>query len=274
MDENSRAVRVNQGATRCGAQRIVPAGGDLTSLMLHPTFVPLERVYRRLPVEGIYWATNSRPFTFEMGAFRVPKATGFVVAEYRFEIFRFNGAAPNDAVPVEQRRLPLQVGYDINIDQYRKGNLEVEILPAPPQTQQSAFASTVTGGSITSAGAINLMDLYGQNPAPPAVATIYDSTLQGGPNSAALANTTIGGAPAGSALLPTGPESSQGPSRFPFCYYARENQSVQLTITVFSAIPIPIAFFEAWLAGYLMPLNVLDTMLDSVAPCTNPTGPG
>jgi hypothetical protein len=253
----------------CDATRVVPVGGELASLLLHPSVTPVERIYRRLPSDGIYIATQSRPFTFEMGAIRVPPQMVLAVAEYKFDVFRFYGGSPWDMVPLETRRLPLSLGYDLNFDQYHKGDIKVEILPVPPSTQQDAFNPLPTGGTVTSGNAINPLDLMGQSTpnAIPAVATVYDTTFASGPNAGELSKTSVDTVGAGNALMTQSQEAAQGPSRFPFTFYARENQAVQLRIAVFGVIPIPIAFFEARLAGYLLPMNMLDTMLNAVAPC-------
>jgi len=257
----------------CNATRVIQAGGDLVSLLLHPSVTPFERIWRRLPSEGIHLATRARPFTFEVGAFRVPQNMALLVAEYKFDVFRFNGASPWDMVPMETRRLPLSVGYDLNFDQYRKGNLQVEILPVPAPTQQEAFTPTPTGGTVMSGKSVSPLDLFGQaGTAPPAITTVYDSTSGSGPNAAALSQASIPALGAGNALLPQDQEEQQGPRRLPFTFYARENQAVQLRVAVFGTIPIPIAFFESRLKGYLMPLNTLDMLLRSVNPCAEQMG--
>lgn len=260
-------------AQACNATRVIQAGGDLVSLLLHPSVTPFERIWRRLPEEGIHLATRERPFTFEVGAYRVPKNMALLVAEYKFDVFRFNGASPWDMVPMETRRLPLSMGYDINFDQYRKGNLQVEVLPVPPPTQQEAFTPTPTGGTVMSGKSVSPLDLFGQaSTAPPAIATVYDNTSGSGPNAATMSQSAIPALGAGSALLPQDQEEQQGPRRLPFTFYARENQAVQLRVAVFGMIPIPIAFFESRLKGYLMPLNTLDMLLRSVSPCSEQIG--
>ncbi len=261
-------------ARACDVTRTVAAGGDLSSLLLHPSIVPLQRIYRRLPQDGIYTATQQRPFTFEMGAFKVPKSMAFAVAEFQFDLFRFNGASPWDMVPLEARRFPLSVGYDLNFDQYRKGNVEVEMLPVPTQTQQNAFSPEPSGGTIFGSGrSVDIMQLFGATPATAAtVPTLYADTVASGPNAAELTNSVVATTGAGNALLPQNQDTVQGPRRMPFTFYAREGQAVQLRVAIFGTIPIPIAFFEARLSGYLMPLITLDTMLASVAPCTSQQG--
>jgi hypothetical protein len=196
----------------CNATRVIQAGGDLVALLLHPSVTPFERIWRRLPSEGIHLATRARPFTFEVGAYRVPGNMALLVAEYKFDVFRFNGASPWDMVPMETRRLPLSVGYDLNFDQYRKGNLQVEILPVPAPTQQEAFTPTPTGGTVMSGKSVSPLDLFGQaSTAPPAITTVYDSTSGSGPNAAALSQASIPALGAGNALLPQDQEEQQEP---------------------------------------------------------------
>lgn len=272
IDELGRMLGHNRDAGACSAVRTIPAGGDVTALLLHPSFTPFERVFRKLPEEGLFQASPSRPYTFEMGSFHVPKTMALAIAEYRFDVYRF-GVAPFDQIPLERRRFPLAIGYDITINQYRQGNLQIDILPVPAPTQQTAFDQIPTGGTVTTGKSVNPLDLFDEVPTTvPTVQTIYDTTSLGGVNDAALSQAFVNTVGAGNALLPQNQDPTQGPTRFPFTYYAKENQAVQLRAAIFNPITIPIAFFEAMLLGYLMPLNTLEAMLSSVAPCTQGGG--
>lgn len=254
----------------CG--RTVPAGGCLSGSLLPEVFTPLEHVFRKLPQEGIYEATRQRPYQFEMGAFTVPRSMGFIFSEYNFQIFRQNGAVAGDAVPVEDRRLSLQVGYDVNIDRSRRGNIEVQIVPIlPSEIDKMAAAGVVTPPTVdfqapqvtfpqqVVAGVV-LPNVYGAPGAPgTGVSPQTGWEVQD-------AQSHIDASAAGSALLPQ--ESKvQGPSQCPFTYILNANQSVQLRITVFAPVRIPVAFFESRILGYVVPKNAMASFLKGIDPC-------
>jgi hypothetical protein len=253
------------------AQRVVQAGGALTPQLLHPVIVPLQHVFRRLPDDGIFVASQQSPFQFEMGALVVPKGMRFIFAEYRFQIFRLNGAVANDAVPLEDQRLPLEVGYDVNIDQARKSDIQAEVLPInPPVSDRAAFRGTVINAPdvmtpqvtfpTTLQGGVALATVYGApGGAPSQVTPTQQSVFE-------EARSAVTGAAAGSALLPQ-EQRMAGPAGFPFTYEVKSAQAVQLRVTVFGAVQIPIAFFEARIAGYLMPTNSAEQLMRGARPC-------
>lgn len=254
--------------------RTVTAGSGFAELLLHPVFVPLEHVFRKLPADGVFVANRQNPFQFEMGALTVPKNMSFLLAEYGFQIFRLNGAVANDAVPLEDRRLSMSVGYDLNFDQFRKGDIQIEIVPieAPLSNTQAAegvVTPPVSAGirppqvtfpqQVTAGGAV-LPTVYG-SPGTGLAATVGTSAAM-----FARAGAHIDAAAAGSALM-VQEQKMQGPSAFPFTYKIDANHAVQLRVTVFAPIRIPIAFFEARLGGFVVPKLTMNAMLEGVKPC-------
>jgi hypothetical protein len=254
--------------------RTVPAGGGFAKAVLHPSFVPFEHVFRKLPQDGVYEATRQNPFQFEMGAFTVPRGMNFVLAEYEFQIFRLNGAVAGDAVPLEDRRLPLQVGYDMSIDQFQKGDIQIEILPIDPSVVDTQAAQgVVTPPSVdfqppqvtfpqqVTPGGTVLPNVYGAPGAPGTTPTAASAGV-----AVQTAKSHIDAAAAGSALLPQ-EQKVQGPHTFPFTYILKANQAAQLKVVVFSPIRIPIAFFESRLLGYVVPKNAMEALLKGINPC-------
>lgn len=203
-------------------------------LLMHPSFVPFQLTFRKLPGDGVYSATKNRQYSFEIGSFTVPTNMTLAVAEYSFTPYRMSGIAPAEAVPLEPGRLSLDIAYDLNISQTRKGNIKTELIPQLPSAAGSAFlASPTVGGGSES----------------------FNSNVKSG-----LSNF-------GDGLITQSDRKQQGPEKFPFTYYVQSNQAVQLRVIVFDTITIPLAFFEAVLSGYLMPQNTLESMLEGVAPC-------
>lgn len=262
-------------------QQVVQAGGALSDLLLHPDFKPFERVFRRLPTDSMYTATQSRPAQIEVGAFTVDKTQSLLLAEYGFTIYRYNGAVVNDVVPLEEGRLSLSLGFDLNnLSQLRKGNVAFEIVPtdAPVQDRQ-AFAGQTTGGTVFGGreasfqqqAAGTLSTIYGAGSTPSQQAPSQQATGSALPRAQQSAfdraRTAVKTSNAGSALQPNRGQDSQGPGRFPFSFVIRETQSVQLRMTVFAPLSVPVAFFEGRLKGYLVPANALDALLEGVKPC-------
>lgn len=245
------------GMTGAGVQmgsavRTVGAGGFLPDLLLHPVFVPFQYIYRMIPNEGLYSASRTRNYTFECGAFTVPQSQVLVIAQYNFTPYRQSGIA-TDAVPLEPGRLPLQLGYDLNFSQWRKGQLRAEIIPRPPSNAQSAFQGNVTQGGLAASDVLQEV-----------LQSVYDEDPVGTEESTPSAFVAVS-AP-GSALLPQSDKGVQGPERFPFSFVVEESQAVQLKITAFGPVPIPISFFETLIAGYLMPRTAYAEMLKGIRP--------
>src|SRR5690606_34718145 len=97
----------------------------------HPSIIPFEQLYRRLPEEGMYSPTlsPSRPFSFEMGAYTVPSRQALLLYDLRPDIYRFSGIDPGDYVPLETRRFGSIMGFDITVDQRHVGQMSFELDP-------------------------------------------------------------------------------------------------------------------------------------------------
>jgi hypothetical protein len=209
------------------ANRVVLAGGNMTSEILHPSIIPFEQLYRRLPEEGMFSSavSPSRPFTFELGAFTVPDRMTLLLFDLRPDIYRFSGVDPGDYVPVEHRRFGSIMGFDITVDQKHVGTMAFELDPVAIQrTSQQAFAS--------------------QNTVHP----------QANPSQAAVsqASSFANVSGMGNALQPQRPQR-YGALSIPFTIFARSKQTIQVRCVIFRPIPTPIAFIEYDMAGVLVP---------------------
>lgn len=252
--------------TSCGSQRVIQAGGALVNLLMHPSFVPLEQLFRKFPQEGVFTATPQRNFKFELGSFTVPPSMAFAVVDYRFDIYRPNGAAPGDFVPIEERRLSTQVRYDVNISSYRKGNLLYELEPSRPVATDQAFAATAPSPGVDA----SLPDFagvfppqIGSQPFPPSSPPIGATAADFAKARAAQASAPSG---VGLSALPQRTER-QGPLPLPFTYVVDASQRLQFQVIVVRGIPIPIGFFEVSFTGVLLPANDLAKLFDSMKPC-------
>jgi hypothetical protein len=225
-------------------QRAQLAGGLLNSLIVDPSVQPFERLYRRLPEEGMFSAgvSPSRPFAFELGAFRVPDNMLLMLFDLRPDIYRFSGLDAGDFVPVEARRFGSIMGFQVTIDQRQQGNTAFELDPIAIQTTSlQAFAPTSTERGVAPQAAFNI-----------AAASSFANT-----------------AGAGTGLLPQRP-TRWGPLSVPFTLMARSGSVVQCRCVIFHPVPSPIAFIEYDIAGMLVPAQWGDEMLRAARPSYRP----
>lgn len=235
----------------CDAQRVQIAGGALSQLVVDPSITPFERLYRRLPEEGMFsQAVNpDNPFAFELGAFTVPETFSLLLFDLRPDIYRFSGIDAGDFMPVEARRFASRLGFQITVDQRQPGQLDFQLDPIAIQTTQQAFTRIAPPSQIGGEGDI----------APASVFNI------------ARSNSFAGAAGAGTSLMPQRP-TRYGPQSVPFTLHVRSTQTVQLRCVVYQPIPSPIAFIEYDIAGMLMPSKVMDELMRCTAPTTG-SGP-
>lgn len=253
--------------TPCDSERVIKAGGALVDHLMHPSFVPLEQLYRKLPTGAIFSASPQSNYRFELGAFTVPRNMAFALVDYRFDIYRPSGLAPADPIPIEERRLSTYIGYDVTISEYRKGQVQYQLTPSAPSPSQQATEPQRSPGRIAAGN-----DFAGLQPNYP-----YDPTNPFPPSSApqgpvptdfANARAAAAASPGGPglALLPQRTER-QGPLVLPLTYVVEQTQRVAFDVVVFGPVPIPIAFFEVSFTGVLMPANTLAEIFKAAAPC-------
>lgn len=255
------------GGASCAATRVVQAGGILAQLLSHPIYTPWEQLYRKLPEQGMFQATPERNFKFELGAYQVPANYGLLVIDYRFDIYRLSGAVAGDTVPIEARRLSTLLAYDWKISASRMANLRMEIDPVPIQATKEAYVPQATGGVIASgSGQINNQDASLVF----APSSVPQRATQAQFNLANFARSTTPGG-LGLSGLPQR-TSHLGPLALPFNAVIPENDTIQFEVVIFRGIPIPIAFFELDVTGLLIPMNVINDMMDGMKPCVSQGG--
>lgn len=250
---NAPEVHATLGANRI--TRTAPAGGALTELFQHPSFLPIESLFRKLAEEAMFSASPARPFKFELGSIEVPKNQAMLVADYGFRLFRLSGFAAGDTIPVEPERLSTLLAFDFTVSAKRQATLRMEIDPVPIEATKEAYLAQTSGGTVF--------------PGAPAGAGLARAVgLQF--NLSRFARSVV---PAGAGLsaLPNRPRRP-GPPDFPFTQIAVEGQRVQGTCTIFRPIPLPIAFFELDVSGFLMSMNTMRQIMETVKPVTDHEG--
>ncbi len=235
-------ARPSPGAgIRVPTVRAQTPGGELMKYVPQQGLVWFEQLYRVLPPEGMYNAVPNKPITFGMGSFRVPQSMVLVVIDYAFDIYRFSGASADDYLPIEERRLSTQVGWDININNQRPGNLDFQLIPKVPSQMQQAFAAKVGPGQPPQQWQFDAVRASQQQ-------------VAAGP---------------GLALLPQRPQRE---SLVPLSntYVAKSSETLTVACSIINKIPIPIAFFEANIWGVLLPQNVYQYYQEAGVPIGDP----
>ncbi len=255
--ENFFGLNPPVGSTRNGAQsrvcsidRVMLAGGQLTSYMVPESIVPLEHVFRRLPEEGVFEATPSKPCQIVMGTLALPPTMGFVLLDYNFAIYRPSGSAADDVMPLEENRLATQVGWDIQSNATRQGNYHYEITPIPASTNSTAYQPTPNAGLIPG------------GPAQPASQDQFTAARY------AQTQSAVGDA---LSLMPQR-HHRQGLLHVPAPWILHSSQSLTQSVKIIKAVPIPLAFFESSIFGVLLPDEDLLAMQRAIAPCPMPPG--
>ena len=231
-------------ATRCTTLRVNLAGNKIGTLVTPESVTPLERLYRKKPVEGTLTATPERPFSFELGVIDVPAQMSLVILDVRWAIHVPSSLAVGDTRELEDRRLSTVLGYDMRFTDSRTSNLEYNLEPSDPVAASGTFAADSNAGSIPGDG------------------------ISGVPESlfAQLRAQQVNNGASG---LSTMPQRHRRDSQLdmPFTYLVNENKRVNFDVTVFRPIPIPIAFFEVEMSGFLIGQNAVKDFVESVRPC-------
>jgi hypothetical protein len=240
-----------EATTKCSSFRVNIAGNKIGTLITPESVTPLERLFRRLPMDGTLTATPSRPYSFELGAIDVPQQMSLVLLDYRWAIHVPSGIAAGDTRELEDRRLSLQVGYDVKFTDSRNDNIGFEIDPSLPST-----AATATFAASTNAGSIPGNGIGGVAP------NVFDR-LRSSTNGANL-----------SQGMSVRPQRHRRDSQLdmPFTYVVNEGKRVNFEVVVFRPIPIPVSFFEVEVSGFLIGQNAIKDFVESVKPCVSKTG--
>jgi hypothetical protein len=233
---NPERLRQLPGPERDAIQRVLQAGGSLSSRLTHPTLQFFEQLWRRLPEQGIFSASLNftNPLSIPMGSFRVPRTQALLLFDLRPDVYTFSGVDPFDWVPVTSRRFAGQMGWDITIDGQRLANTLYELNPVA-RTQDNPTPST-TPASVASQAEFSRVR-------------------------AAQFGTSLG---AGTALQPQRPER-YGPRELPLTLWVKEGSTFAASAAIFRRILFPVAFFEFDLAGILMPAELATSLFQQTS---------
>lgn len=229
-----------------GAIRTIVSGGWLGSLINHPSTTPLERVFRRLPAGGVFTATPQAPFSFELGAVRVPSSMVLVIFDWRFAIYEPSGIVAGDSQELEDRRLSTSVGYELRFNEHRQDNVRYEMTPSDPNVaaQESMAGSsdagtTVPGSELSGVSAATFQRLRASN--------------------------TRASVSSGASTIPQR-HRRDAQLDMPFTYIVQAGQFANMRVHVFEAIPIPLSFFEGELSGMFVPMTELLAFVKAADP--------
>lgn len=229
------------GPPGLGAEPILShsPGGALLELLQHPAFMNVFRRYRALPEDSWFDPSVSptRPIQFQLGAFQVPPGTQYWLFEYQFNAYRQSGIDPGDSIIAEAGRFSSVLGFDVNVDGSRQGNLLNQLDPVPVQLQRpefQPFSGRTRGGDAA-------------------------------PFNTASANSFAATASPGLSLLAPG-TNTQSPFNGPFTIIAREGQIVVLSVVIFKPINAPLTALEGIHTGYLVHTQVADSLINRLRP--------
>jgi len=227
--------RVEETVRASGAVRTQLAGGWLPQLALHSSLQPIEEVFRKIPTGGLSTCTPTRPYTIAMGEYVVPSNMVLFVLDWRFDIYRPNGAIAGDTMPVAERSWSLQIGWDVQFSDKRPATNNYEITPALPPPG--------TVSSLPNQGVPSNDDAFARMRA-------MNTQLPGG---------------AGAGMLPQRHRRDVQPV-MPFTYILEPNQILQFRMIAINPVTTPLAFFEAEFSGLIVSATTFKAFVSSSAP--------
>lgn len=220
-------------------RRVVVAGGALYQKLLHPSVIPFEQMYRKIPATGSYDPSVStrRPVVFEMGAYAVPDKMALCVTDTAAQLYRQGGIDPAQPEPMPPGAMSSVLGFDITVNQQNYGNVSFTLVPqlARVGQGQGAFAGQPSVSDLGPVTAFNQPD--------PVTNTFGTGTV----------------------LQPAEPRHYGSPS-IPWTLIAGSNDVVQVRCVIFAPVPSPLAFIEYSLSGCLVPQAWLEELMDAVKP--------
>lgn len=222
-------------------------GGALLWELLHPSITVYDQLYRTLPDDGWYdpVVSPARPVQFELGAFKVPAGVHLWIMGYEFSVYRPSGVNAGDYLKAEDDRFSGVLGYDLTLDGKRPASLAFQLDPLAVTRTRQQFEPVLTpfrGRASAQFGAVPAQ---------------FDRSVSN--SFAATAN-------AGTALLPARARRVGPAAPAPFTYVARENVSVALGCVIFRPMPIPVAFIQGEIFGYLIQTNASDALQQRMRP--------
>lgn len=234
----ARAGLIGQSAGAPGAgpepTLVHDPGGDAVRQLLPQGFIVLDQLYRKLPQDALYLPTlrPSKPFTFLLGQYQVPKGMHLWLSSYRYGLMLLGGVDAGDMRYAEDGRFAGSISWDLSVDGTRHGRLTYELDPQPIEfaRPQPVLASTTVGvpGTTPAANAHQSFEGLGQF---------------------------------GSSALPQDREI-QGPHNGnPWTWVVQEGQTVACRCIVFRRLKTPVAAIFARLGGYLLHCQTSSTLI-------------
>jgi hypothetical protein len=215
-------------------------GGQLFDNLLHPQFQVFERENRVLPDQSWFDINVSPrlPVQFEIFAYKVPFQMHLWIYDYEFVVYRLSGLEAGDIVAAEPGRFASVLGFDLNVNGNRYGNLQYQLDPQPVAVTRQSYNTQGTQAGPQ-------------------------------PTQAQFENGTTGafGSVAGIAqsLLPVR-RQVQGPEGQPWTIVARQGETASLSCVIFNRVRTPIAAISARLAGYLLDSNLSEALIERMRP--------
>lgn len=229
----------NAGQPQPTVTLTAPPMGSLYTHILHPIFGSVwERMYRTQPNASFHTPTRSpqNPYKATIGSFEVPRGQALIIQEVGFSAAKPSGTTASDTIPLEPERGATLWGFDITVDEKRERQTEYELDPVP--AADSTSSSFVPGSRRTPS------------------ATFFNR------NRASQFGLAVG---SGKGTLPFRP-GRYGPKTGPFTIQVPAGSTVQVSVVIFRPIPFPLAYVQADLSGYFLPVTLLEKFNREMTP--------
>ena len=219
-------------------------GGEWTTKILHPALQLADREFRVLPEEGWFDPSVSfdRPIIVPLGALNVPENLVLFMNDYRFFVMRPSGLDPSDFLEAAAGRFSGVMGFDIQINGQRFGDLLYQLDPVPQQLTSQAFEPPIAAN-------------------PPA----ESARAVPAQFNRATANSFASAAGVGTSLLPL-QSNVQGPRNQPFTFIAGPASVVSLKAVIFRPITSPISAVAGKVSGHYLAQNTALAIINRIRP--------
>lgn len=202
----------------------------------NPALESFEKMFRTMPDDAWYDVTRSpsNPTQFEIGTFGVPTSRCIIITNFSFEPYRFSGVGAYASEPMDRNELNGILSYRFDVSSKVPGSVDYELNPATSTGRRRKFSGDPT-------------TLIAPN----------QRTAQDFQRVAANAFGSASGF--GTGLLPqrTGRFGDQNK---PYACKANTKEQITMTGVILRPMPVPLAFIEGVVQGYIGPQDLIDTM--------------
>jgi hypothetical protein len=202
----------------------------------NPALESFEKLFRTTPDDAWYDVSRSpsNPTQFEIGTFLVPQSRCIIITNFSFEAYKFSGVGAYASEPLDRSELNGIIAYRFDVSGKVPGSVDYEINPSVSTGRRRKFSGDPT----------KLI--------PPNQRTAQDFQR--------VASNAFGSASGfGTGIMP--PRLGRfGDQNKPYACKANTSEQITMTGVVLRPMPVPLAFIEGVMQGYIGPQDLIDTM--------------